>query len=236
MSSDVSVELTSESTGTRARLSPLRQVVRAVLGVYMRLYHRLELRGREHLPARGPAIVLVNHASLLDVPALMVLDPYPDTIFIAKASLFKVPLVGWLLGQWDAIAVERQGRDSTGVRMLLKALHSGRVLAVAAEGRRTRSGRLGPINPVLAKIAASSDLPLVAVGISGSFEALPPGAKLPRPHKLLVRVGDQFRIARGTDAAEAARRIQAEIAALLPLHQQPLAEDDAALADDDVDG
>src|SRR6266508_695647 len=82
--------------------APLRRVVRALLGAYMRLYHRLELRGREHLPRRGPAIVLVNHASLLDVPALMVLDPYPDTIFIAKASLFNVPVVGWLLGQWDA--------------------------------------------------------------------------------------------------------------------------------------
>ncbi len=235
MGSDASIDLASEPTGTAARLSPLRRVVRAVLGAYMRLYHRLELRGREHLPRRGPAIVLVNHASLLDVPALMVLDPYPDTIFIAKASLFNVPVVGWLLGQWDAIAVERHGRDSSGVRTVLKALQSGRVLAVAAEGRRTRSGRLEPINLVLAKIAASANVPLVAVGISGSFEALPPGAILPRPRKLLVRVGEQFRIPRGTDAAEAARRIRAEIAALLPPHQQPLAGGDAPSDDDDPD-
>src|SRR5215211_5014737 len=110
----------------------LKRLVRAILGVYMRLYHRLQLVGRERLPPSGPAIVLVNHASLLDVPALMVLDPYPNTILIAKASLFNVPVVGWLLGQWDAIAVERHGRDSSGVRTVLKALQSGRVLAVAA--------------------------------------------------------------------------------------------------------
>src|SRR5205085_12007583 len=98
---------------------------------------------------------------------------------IAKASLFKVPLVAWLLRQWGAIPVERQGRDSTGVRALLKVLHDGGVLAVAAEGRRTRTGRLEPITVVLAKIAASADVALVPLGISGSFEALPPGAILP---------------------------------------------------------
>jgi 1-acyl-sn-glycerol-3-phosphate acyltransferase len=202
----------------------LRRVARAILGVYMKLYHRLELRGAELLPPGGPAIVLVNHASLLDVPALMVLDPYPNTVLIAKASLFNVPLVAWLLGEWGAIPVERQGRDSSGVRALLKALHEGRVLAVAAEGRRTRSGRLQPINAVLAKIAASADVPLVPVGISGSFEALPPGAKLPRPRKIVVQVGAPFRIDRGTDTAAAARRIRSAIAVLLPPEQQPLAE------------
>jgi len=122
------------------RPSLLRRVVRVILALYFRVYHRLELQGAEVLPPSGPAIVLLNHASLLDVPALMVLDPYPNTMLVAKASLFKVPGVAWLLRQWDAIAVERQGRDSSGVRALLKALREGHVLAVAAEGRRTRSG------------------------------------------------------------------------------------------------
>src|SRR5205814_5716128 len=123
-----------------------------------------------------------------------------------------------------AIPVERQGRDSTGVRALLKVLHDGGVLAVAAEGRRTRTGRLEPINVVLAKIAASADVPLVPLGISGSFEALPPGAFLPRPRKIVVQAGAPFRIARGTEAALAAPRIRSAIAELLPAAQQPPAE------------
>jgi 1-acyl-sn-glycerol-3-phosphate acyltransferase len=203
-------------------MSPARRVVRAILAAYMRLYHRLELQGGENLPARGPAIVVINHSSLLDVPALMVLDPYPDTATIAKASLFKVPVVSWLLREWGAIPVERQGRDSTGVRALLSVLRQGRVLAVAAEGRRTRTGRLEPINAVLAKIAVSAEVPVIPVGITGSFRALPPGAFLPRPVKLLVRVGQAFRFDKGTDTAVAARRIRQEIAALLPPELQPL--------------
>jgi 1-acyl-sn-glycerol-3-phosphate acyltransferase len=210
---------------------PIRRVVRAILGMYMRLYHRLELQGGEHLPRSGPALVVVNHASLLDVPALMVLDPYPDTATIAKASLFKVPVVSWLLRQWGAIPVEREGRDSTGVRALLSVLRNGQVLAVAAEGRRTRSGHLAPINPVLARIAASAGVPVVPVGIAGSFRALPPGAIFPRPVKLVARVGPPFRFERGTDGETAARRIRQEIAALLPPEQQPLSlEDDAESA------
>src|SRR5216117_1798465 len=114
MSSDASVDAAvkgsagkgAERQPTTERAPLVRRILRAVLTVYMRLYHRLELHGAERLPSRGPAIVLVNHASLLDVPALMVLDPYPNTILIAKASLFKVPGVGWLLREWGAIAVE----------------------------------------------------------------------------------------------------------------------------------
>jgi 1-acyl-sn-glycerol-3-phosphate acyltransferase len=188
----------------------------------MRLFHSLELQGRENLPPRGPALIMINHASLLDVPALMVVDPYLDTRTVVKASMFRLPLISWVLRQWGAIPVEREGRDTTGVRMMLAHLRAGGVMAITAEGRRTRSGHLEAINPVLARIAAGADVPIVPVGISGSFEAMPPGAVLPRPHKIVVRAGPAFRFEQGTDARAAAERIRREIAALLPPEMQPI--------------
>lgn len=199
-----------------------RRFTKVVLGTYMRRYHALELEGAEHLPARGPLLILLNHASLLDVPALMVLDPYPDTVTVVKASLFRVPLVRWFIKQWNAIPVEREGRDSSSVRAMLAVLRSGGILTVAAEGRRTRSGRLEPINPVLARIALSAKVPILPVGIRGSFEALAPGARLPRPGKIVVRAGKPFRLERRISVEAAARRIRREIAALLPDAMQPL--------------
>jgi len=204
------------------RMPLTRRIIKAVLGPYLRLYHHLEVRGLENIPPTGPAIVVLNHASLLDVPALMVADPFPNTATIVKASLFKVPIVRWFLEQWNAIPVERQGRDSAGVRQLLAHLRAGGVLAVAAEGRRTRSGHLEAINPVLAKIVAGANVPVVPLGIYGSYEALPPGAVFPRPYPIVVHVGPPFRFERGTDGAAAAERIRVEIAKLLPERMQPV--------------
>jgi 1-acyl-sn-glycerol-3-phosphate acyltransferase len=202
----------------------VRRLVKLVLAAYMHTYHRLESVGLENIPADEPALVLLNHASLLDVPALMLLDPFSDTGTVVKASMFRLPLIGWVLRHWGAIPVEREGRDSTSIRGMLSALREGRILAVAAEGTRTRNGHLQAINPVLARIAASADVPLIPVGIIGSYKALPPGAILPRPVKIKVHVGRPFRLPRGTDPEVAARRIQQEIAALLPPEMQPLPE------------
>ena len=90
-----------------------RRIIKPFLAAYLRLYHHLEIEGFEHLPPRGPLIVVVNHASLLDVPVLMVADPYPNTATIVKASMFNMPVVSWFLKQWGAIPVERHGRAPT---------------------------------------------------------------------------------------------------------------------------
>jgi 1-acyl-sn-glycerol-3-phosphate acyltransferase len=204
------------------RMPLTRRLIKPILAAYLRLFHHLALEGMENVPPRGPLIVVLNHASLLDVPVLMVADPFPDTATIVKASMFNMPLVSWFLRQWGAIPVERQGRDSSSVRRMLGVLRDGGVMAIAAEGTRTRDGHLGPINPVLARIAAGAHVPVLPVGIRGSYEALPPGTKLPRPKPIVVRVGKPFRFDKGTDATVAAERIRAEIAALLPAHMQPL--------------
>jgi 1-acyl-sn-glycerol-3-phosphate acyltransferase len=205
-----------------ARLPLIRRVIKTVLGLYMYPYHHLRIVGMEHVPPHGPLLVVINHASLLDVPTLMVLDPFPDTATVVKAEMFSLPIVGWILRQWGAIPVERAGRDAGSIRRMLGVLRAGGVLAVAAEGTRTRSGRLEAINPVLARIAASADVPILPVGIGGSFAALPPGAIAPRPVRITVRVGPVFRLQHGMDAAEAAQRIRSQIALLLPDDMQPL--------------
>jgi 1-acyl-sn-glycerol-3-phosphate acyltransferase len=217
--------ISHDAASEQRRVPPmplLRRVLKGIVGVFLRPYHRLELLDGENLPPHGPAMILLNHASLLDVPVLMLLDPYPNTATVVKSSMFRLPLIGWVLHHWGAIPVDREGRDSASIRSMLQVLRNGGVMAVAAEGTRTRSGHLEAINPVLARIAASADVPLVPVGIIGSFRALPPGAILPRPVKIVVRVGRPFRLERGTDAAVAATRIQREIAALLPPEMQPL--------------
>lgn len=216
-----------DSPPPRVRLSLGRRLVRALFGGYLRAWHQFRVEGYELIPATGPALVLTNHTSLLDVPALMVADVYPDSALVAKASLFKVPIVRQALHAWGAIPVERQGRDTAGVRAILRALRAGRVVALAAEGHRSRTGRLQPVNPVIARLAAGAGVPIIPVGIAGTFRALPPGSMLPRRHPVVLRLGAPFRLERGLDDATAALGIQAAIAALLPPDQQPDAESSA---------
>lgn len=206
----------------RLDIPPARRLVKALFGPYLRFWHQLRLEDGFNVPPHGPAIVVTNHASLLDVPVLMYLDPFPNTAIVVKASLFRMPVVKWLLHQWGAIPVERQGRDSGGVRQIFAVLRNGGVITVAAEGRRTRNGRLEPINPVLARIAVSANVPIIPLGIRGSYEALPPGALFPRRRPIAVRVGKAFVFERSTKAEQAAERIRQEIAALLPTSMRPL--------------
>jgi 1-acyl-sn-glycerol-3-phosphate acyltransferase len=205
--------MTREATG--------RRLAKLVLGAYMRGWHALRIEGATLLPARGPALVLTNHASVLDIPALMALDPYPDTVFVVKASVVAVAPLSPLLNAWGAIAVDRDGRDVAGVRAIFAALRAGRVVALAPEGRRSPTGRLGAVNHVLARVAVRSGVPLVPVGIQGSFQALPRGSRRPRRRPILVRVGPSFTLARDTPDAAAACAIQCAIARLLPIDQQP---------------
>jgi 1-acyl-sn-glycerol-3-phosphate acyltransferase len=181
----------------------------------------MEIEGRERLPAHGPALLVVNHASFLDVPAMLAMDPYPDSTLLALASLFRVPLVRQILLAWDAIPVKRKGRDTASIERLIDAIRSGRVVGVAVEGGRSRSGRLGEVHPVLAAIAAGLGAPIVPVGIVGAFDAMPRGSLLPRRRKIVLRVGEPFTLER-VSADEAAARIRDAIAALLPAHQQPI--------------
>ena len=194
----------------------LRGFLRWVLRLYMRAWHDLSIEGVENAPAHGPAIALTNHFSYLDVPAYMCVDLYPDTVVVAKASLFKIPLIRQGLALWNAIPVDRNGRDASGVRTMLAALKQGRVVVLAAEGTRSRTGRLQDVNPTLARICARAAVPLIPMAIDGSYEALPPGGWLPRRRKLTIRVGPSFTLSRNTPTEEAAARIRDAIAALLP--------------------
>src|SRR4051794_38080903 len=107
---------TPRSTVISPGAARARRFFKRVLGWYLRHWHHLQLVGMENAPDHGPALALCNHASLLDVPAMMVADPYSDTTVVVKASLFKVPGVRQALQAWGAIAVDRDGRDTQGLR------------------------------------------------------------------------------------------------------------------------
>ena len=207
-------------------------VVRAIAGVYMRLYHRMEVDFHPEAPKEPPYIALTSHFSNLDTVALFVIDPYsPKTTTAVKASLFKIPVLGGLLRSRGMIPVSRDGRDVAPLRNLLRVLRSKRGICLAAEGQRSRTGRLGPLNKVVVKLAARAaraGMPVFPVAIAGAYESLPAGALWPRPRKIRVTLHRSIDLRRWKDRcqseediADLAKLLQDSIAELLPPDRRP---------------
>ena len=214
---------------------PLAYVlVRAVVNAYMHIYHRMEVYVHPEAPKTGPFIALTSHFSILDTVALFALDPYnPKTTSVVKASMFEIPMLGRFMRARAMVPVSRHGRDIGPLRTLLQVLHSERGICLAAEGRRSRTGRLGPINKVVVRLVARSvreGIPVFPVAVNGTFEALPTGSRWPRPRKIQAFIGKSIDLEpwRGMgrskeDVLSLAKVLQSSIANLLPPERRPAA-------------
>ena len=209
----------------------LQRATKVVLWLYMRLAHRYVFRYDPGLPRGRAYVAVMSHTSWLDVPALMVADPYdPPTAMVIKRETTRIPLLGWLLEQWEAVSVDRSGRDVAALRKIRRLLKEGRGICIAPTGTRSADGRLGPFSPVLVRLIAQIDAAVVPVAIVGTMESLPKGSLHLRFGKIYLDSGPEidlspFRGRRLTDdeVAEVARRIRAAMEALLPpyMHAAP---------------
>ena len=161
----------------------------------MRLLWRVEGRGTQHVPARGPVLIVSNHSSVLDPPFVGGVAPRQLT-FLAKAELFEVPLFGRLIHALNARPVRREGSDAGALRVALRALERGAALLVFPEGTRGDEGRLREPKPGAALLAVLSGAPVVPVLVQGSGRAWPRGRRLPRPAKVVVTFGPALRFER----------------------------------------
>jgi len=165
----------------------------------MRLFFRLEARGREHVPREGALLLVSNHASLLDPPLVGGAAPR-KLYFLAKEELFSIPIFGRLIHAVNARPVRRDGSDSRALKSTLRLLGEGKAILIFPEGTRGRGdGRLGEGKPGAGMLAVMSGAAVVPVYVSGTDRALPRGATLPRPAKVRVRFGPPLHFKAGRD-------------------------------------
>ena len=168
----------------------------------------------------GPVIVAMNHQSYLDPP--LAGNACDRAIyFLAKKSLLKAPVLGWLLPRLNVIPVELEKTDRSALKTLIRILRSGQAVLVFPEGSRTPDGNLQPALPGLGLIIAKTRAPVVPMRIFGAFEAWPIGGKLRFGSHITIVVGDPIYFsdadleAAGRDAyAGLSRRVMDAIAAL----------------------
>ncbi len=166
----------------------LYEIVKPLAVFLMRTWFGLRVRGAEHIPSSGPALIVSNHQSILD-PPLIGGAARRQIYFLAKAELFRVPLFGSLIRALHARPVRREGSDPRALRTAALLLEEGKALLVFPEGTRSLDGRLGEGKPGVGMLAVTSGAPVVPAYVSGTLEALPKGAVWPRRSQVSVSFG-----------------------------------------------
>lgn len=194
-------------------------ILQPLTRVLLRLLVGLEARGTANVPPTGPVLVVSNHSSVLD-PPIVAAALRRQLHFMAKAELFRIPLLGRVIRRLNARPVRRGMAAPAVLRTALRTLEAGHVLLVFPEAARQPEGVLGEPRPGAGMLAVLSGAPVVPAFVAGSGRAWPKGRALPRPAKVRIHFGKpiQFTPDPGRDRKEqyvaASRRMMAAIAAL----------------------
>jgi 1-acyl-sn-glycerol-3-phosphate acyltransferase len=165
------------------------------MGPVLHLLGRPTVTGLEYIPASGPAILASNHLSIIDSIYLPLMISRP-VVFPAKAEYFsaKGPLGRiWAayLRSTNQLQMDRDDINSAQATLEAAAgiLRRGDLFGFYPEGTRSPDGRLYRGRAGLGWLALNTGAPVVPVAMLGTRKMLPPGAPLPRPSKIGIKIG-----------------------------------------------
>jgi len=154
-----------------------------------RAVFRTRIEHVERIPAVGPVILASNHASLADPP--LIGGSVPRAVsFLARDTLFQIPILGWYIRKLNAVPVNREGGGGAGLKAILDRLHAGSAILLFPEGTRTTDGRLRPARSGIGLTVIKSGAPVIPMRLHGTFEAWGRHRRFPGPGRFRVVVGE----------------------------------------------
>ncbi|MCG8922683.1 1-acyl-sn-glycerol-3-phosphate acyltransferase [Lentzea sp. CC55] len=149
------------------------------------LFVRLRVRGRHHVPGNGGVVLAFNHLSNADAVAAVVFALLSNRVprVLAKASLWRLPLVGRVMRSGGHIPVERGTvKAAEALKPAVEALREGRCVMAFPEGTFTNDPDGWPMKGKsgVARMALEARVPVVPVAEWGTQDLLPRGSVLPR--------------------------------------------------------
>jgi 1-acyl-sn-glycerol-3-phosphate acyltransferase len=121
-----------------------------------------------------PTIVVANHQSFLDLPLLYLL-PW-SMKWVAKKSLFKIPVLGWIIYMTGQIAIDRKNmRSAQKIDKLVEPIQDGIPAMIFPEGTRTRTGNLKKFKNGAFKLARRYNFNILPIVLEGGYQAMPAG-------------------------------------------------------------
>jgi 1-acyl-sn-glycerol-3-phosphate acyltransferase len=171
------------------KISMKRKIVHIFANLLFRLFSRVTVTGMNNLPVTGPAILAVNHLSIIDAPLVFAIVSREDlTALVAKdhrKNLFLRFLVNAVNGIW----INRDEADTHAVRAAREHLKAGGMLGIAPEGTRSHTGGLAPAKTGVVYLANLTRVPIIPVAVSGTYRWIQQLLLLRRP-RFHVRIGE----------------------------------------------
>lgn len=172
-------------------------LLRFVAWIATRFVYRFKVRGDEHIPTEGAAILVCNHVSFVDAILLMAASPRP-VVFIMDHRIFAFPVLGWLFRLAKAIPIAPQKEDpqayAAAFARAKAVLDDGQLLGIFPEGAITRDGQLGEFKGGVMKLLEANPVPVIPLALQnlwGSFFSRIEGSAMRKPFRrgFFSRVG-----------------------------------------------
>ncbi|MCE0824701.1 1-acyl-sn-glycerol-3-phosphate acyltransferase [Buttiauxella sp. A2-C2_NF] len=163
------------------------------------LWLGLRVKHRERLPKSGPAIVVANHNSHMDVFALLSLFPLCEQAKVhpvAAADYFlRDKRMAWFaLNILNIIPISREGGAANPLAQCEQALRDGKTLILFPEGTRGEPGKLAPLKSGLWHLSQSMpEVPIIPVWLRGTEQVMAKGNRIPLPLFIDVTIGETLR-------------------------------------------
>lgn len=195
---------------------PLFYLVAAVIvKPLILLFFKRDFRGLDRIPRHGGVILAANHVSVVDPFAvgLFVHEAGRRPRFMAKATLFRVPVVGAVLRGMGQLPVHRYSANARlSLSAAADAVRAGEVVVIYPEGTTTHDADYWPMQARtgVARLAIETGAPVIPVGQWGAQEFLGRRARFrPLPRKTLrIRAGAPVRLSAWTGAKMDARTLR----------------------------
>ena len=162
-------------------------VLKAIGVLLLQIFFHVQVENRERIPMKGPLIVAANHFSYMDPMVLQ--SMFPRRISFMMTEVYYEGRGKWLFRLLHCISVKQKGSNIAALKEGLEVLEKNDVLGIFPEGGVSIEGRLREGNPGIGFLARKSGAPVIPAFISGTYEALPKGAKIPRISKIKVIFG-----------------------------------------------
>lgn len=143
------------------------------------LFYRYRAYGSRRVPEQGAVLLVANHQSYLDPPAIGVGVGHRHLDFVARLGLFGGAVLAWFLKQFNSLPIREQGGDTGAIKEILRRLDEGRAVLIFPEGSRTVDGAMTEFKRGIAVLVKRSGCPVVPIAIEGAFNAWPRQRKWP---------------------------------------------------------